>query len=184
MLSSGNTGSLLAEEGECVRQEHYWDELVLALPRLPETKMTSTAAYAAVAPKILSRVAAVKRLKPRAKSTMRLMTRGSRASGFVTKYGVRIEPMSKMAAMTVLSVETTQTRRRSSKYLADLKLSRRRVLGYYRYVLPSNSLKCYAYACGHRPVVSQGRRQQISRSRRLQSDPVRSFFEEISFIAI
>lgn len=99
---------------------HYWDELALALPRLPETKTTSTAAYAAVAAKILSRVAAVERLKPRAKSTMKLMTRASRASGFVTKYSVRIEPMSKMAAMAVLSAETTQTRRCSSKYLADL----------------------------------------------------------------
>ena len=57
-------------------------EPVFVLPRLPETNTISTAAYAAVAAKTLSLVAAVETLMPVANKMIKVSTSARRISGF------------------------------------------------------------------------------------------------------
>ena len=49
---------------------------------------------------------------------MNVITKASREFGFVTKYRVIIEAINKTAAMAVLSIDTSNASRRSSKCLA------------------------------------------------------------------
>ena len=86
-----------------------------AFARSPETKTTSTAAYAAVAAKIASLFALVVTLNPSAKNTMNVMTSAKRALGFVTKYKTTIGQASRNAAIVMLMEVTTHDRRWSLK---------------------------------------------------------------------
>ena len=64
---------------------------------------------------MLSRVAPVEMLRPIANSTMKMMTRASRACAFVTKYKANIGPINSVAEIATLKTLTSQTKERSSK---------------------------------------------------------------------
>ena len=81
----------------------------------PEIYTISTAAYAAVAAKIASLFALVVKLNPSANRTMKPRTMPSRAALSCTKYSASIEPMSKVAAMSVLQALTIHVKEHSSK---------------------------------------------------------------------
>jgi hypothetical protein len=81
----------------------------------PEIYTMRTAAYAAVAAKMASLFALVVKLRPNANRTMKPSTMPSLASLSCTKYSATIEPMSNVAAMSVLQALTIQVRVRSSK---------------------------------------------------------------------
>lgn len=76
------------------------------LAKLPLTKTTSTAAYAAVAAKTSERLAVDKTLTEKAKRTVHIVSNPNLAVGPVTKYSDRIAPTRRIPAIRILSAPT------------------------------------------------------------------------------
>lgn len=77
-----------------------------AFPKSPDTKTTNTAEYAAVAAKMLSRLALVLIRMPTAKRMMNMISNPSRESGSCTKYRSKMDPTRSTVAMEMLINET------------------------------------------------------------------------------
>lgn len=68
-----------------------------------------------MAAKMLSRFAFVAKLSPAANKRMKPITRAKRASGLVTKYRARVDPINRVAAMALLQMLKTKVRCRCEK---------------------------------------------------------------------
>lgn len=77
--------------------------VLLVLPRSPDMNTIRTAAYAAVAAKMLSLVAEVVVATPNAKAMMKTSRIPNLAASSATKYRARIEPTRRVAARETLS---------------------------------------------------------------------------------
>jgi hypothetical protein len=90
--------------------------VLLELLRSPEMNTIRTAAYAAVAAKILSLLAEVVVATPNAKVMMKASRIPNRAASFATKYKARIEPTRRVAARQTLMTRVVVVMIGSLKY--------------------------------------------------------------------
>ena len=105
----------MAAQWVTVAQWRYKLLSLRLLKRRLRRRLRYTQSGQPVAAKMASLFALVVKLRPSAKRTMKPSTMPSRASLSCTKYNASIEPMSKVAAMSVLQALTIHVRERSSK---------------------------------------------------------------------